>query len=39
MTTVDRLGFHARLRTQDGMRGARIPFLREVSNSAETERF
>ncbi len=38
MTTVDRLGFHARLRTQDGMRGARIPFLREVSNSAETRK-
>ncbi len=38
MTTVDRLGFHARLKTQDGMRGARIPFLREVSNSAETRK-
>jgi heme iron utilization protein len=38
MTTVDRLGFHARLKTKDGMRGARIPFLREVSNSAETRK-
>jgi putative heme iron utilization protein len=38
MTTVDRLGFHARLKTQHGMRGTRIPFLREVSNSAETRR-
>ena len=33
MTAVDRLGFHVRLKTQDGMRGARIAFLREVSNS------
>jgi heme iron utilization protein len=36
MTAVDRLGFHVRLKTQDGMRGARIAFLREVSNPAET---
>jgi putative heme iron utilization protein len=35
MITVDRLGFHVRLKTQDGMRGARIAFLREVSNPAE----
>ena len=35
---VDRLGFHVRLKTRDGMRGARIPFLREVSNFAETIR-
>jgi putative heme iron utilization protein len=35
MTSVDRLGFHARLKTQDGTRGARIAFLREVSNPAE----
>jgi putative heme iron utilization protein len=32
MTSVDRLGFHVRLKTQDGTRGARIAFLREVSN-------
>jgi heme iron utilization protein len=38
MTAVDRLGFHLRLKTQDGMRGARIAFLREVSNSAETRK-
>ncbi len=38
MTSVDRLGFHVRLRTEDGVRGARIPFLREVSNPAETRR-
>ena len=36
MTAVDRLGFHLRLNTQDGMRGARIAFLREVSNPTET---
>jgi len=36
MTTVDRLGFQVRVKTQDGMRGARIAFLREVSNPAET---
>ncbi len=38
MTTVDRLGFQVRLRTPDGMRGARIAFLREVSNPAETRK-
>lgn len=38
MTSVDRLGFHVRLKTQDGIRGARIAFLREVSNSAETRK-
>jgi len=36
MTSVDRLGFHIRLTTQDGIRGTRIAFLREVSNPAET---
>jgi putative heme iron utilization protein len=36
MTSVDRLGFHVRLRTEKGVRGARIPFSREVSNPAET---
>jgi putative heme iron utilization protein len=35
MTSVDRLGFHLRLKTQDGTRGARITFLREVSGPAE----
>ena len=38
MTTVDRLGFQVRLKTQDGIRGARIAFLREVSNPAETRK-
>jgi putative heme iron utilization protein len=36
MTSVDRLGFHVRLKTENGMRGARIPFLREVRDPAET---
>jgi putative heme iron utilization protein len=35
MTSVDRLGFHVRLKTQDGTRGSRIAFLREVSSPAE----
>jgi hypothetical protein len=36
MISVDRLGFQVRLKTQDGVRGARIPFFREVRNLAET---
>jgi len=35
MTSVDRLGFHLRLKTADGMRGTRINFLREVGTPAE----
>ena len=38
MTAVDHIGFHVRLKTPDGMRGARIGFLREVSNPAETRK-
>ena len=38
MTAVDRLGFHVRLKTPDGMRGARVPFLREVRTSVETRK-
>jgi len=38
MTSVDRLGFHVRLKTQDRMRGARIAFLREVTNPTETRK-
>jgi putative heme iron utilization protein len=38
MTSVDRLGFHVRLKMPDGMRGARIAFLREVSSPAETRK-
>jgi putative heme iron utilization protein len=38
MTSVDRLGFHLRLKTQDGVRGTRIAFLREANNPAETRK-
>jgi putative heme iron utilization protein len=38
MTAVDRLGFHVRLKTPDGMRGVRIAFLQEVRNAAETRK-
>jgi len=38
MTAVDRLGFHVRLETAEGMRGARIAFLREVSDQGETRK-
>jgi heme iron utilization protein len=38
MTSIDRLGFHVRAKTQDGMRGTRIAFLREVADSAEARR-
>jgi len=38
MTSVDRFGFHVRLKTQDGARGARIAFLREVSTPAEARK-
>jgi putative heme iron utilization protein len=36
MTSLDRLGFHVRLKTQDGVRGTRIAFLREVNSAIET---
>jgi putative heme iron utilization protein len=38
MTSVDRLGFHLRLKIQDGTRGARIAFLREVSSPVEARK-
>jgi heme iron utilization protein len=38
MTSVDRLGFHVRLKTADGMKGTRIAFLKEVSNPAEARK-
>ncbi len=38
MTAVDRLGFHVRLKTPEGMRGARIAFTQEVHNAAETRK-
>lgn len=36
MTAVDRLGFHLRLKTADGMKGTRINFPNEVRTSNET---
>ena len=38
MTAVDRLGFHVRVKTPDGVRGARIGFLREARSAAETRK-
>ena len=38
MTAIDRLGFHVRWKTAEGMRGARIAFLREVSSPGETRK-
>jgi heme iron utilization protein len=38
MTSVDRLGFHVRLKTADGVRGARIAFLREVRNANDARK-
>jgi len=35
MTAVDRLGFHVRLKTDEGMRGTRIAFTREALNKRE----
>ena len=36
MTSVDRLGFSLRLKTSEGIKGARINFLREVVTAKET---
>ncbi|HZL65834.1 MAG TPA: DUF2470 domain-containing protein, partial [Candidatus Limnocylindrales bacterium] len=36
MTSVDRIGFHLRLKTKDGVHGTRIAFLREVRDPAQT---
>jgi putative heme iron utilization protein len=36
MTAVDRLGFHLRLKTGDGMKGTRINFPNEVRTPIET---
>lgn len=38
MTAVDRLGFHVRLKTPDGICSARIAFSREVSSADETRK-
>jgi putative heme iron utilization protein len=35
MTAVDRLGFHVRLTTAEGMRGTRIAFTREAVNKRQ----
>jgi putative heme iron utilization protein len=36
MTSVDRLGFSLRLKTPEGIKGARINFLREVATAQDT---
>jgi putative heme iron utilization protein len=38
MTSVDRLGFHVRLKMADGFHGMRIGFPREVTNTDEARR-
>lgn len=38
MTAVDRLGFHLRLKTADGMKGTRMGFLREVSSPSDARK-
>jgi heme iron utilization protein len=38
MTSVDRLGFHVRLKTQEGMKGARVAFPVEVNTPLETRK-
>jgi putative heme iron utilization protein len=36
MTSADRLGLSLRLKTNDGIKGARINFLREVATQQDT---
>lgn len=38
MTAVDRLGFHVRLKTPEGMKGVRIAFLCEVNDSSQARK-
>jgi putative heme iron utilization protein len=38
MTSVDRLGFSLRLKTKEGIKGARLNFLREVATAQETRK-
>jgi putative heme iron utilization protein len=38
MTSVDRLGFHVRVKTADRVRGARIPFLLQARSAADTRK-
>ncbi len=35
MTAVDRLGFHVRLKTAEGMRGTRVAFTHEATNKQQ----
>jgi putative heme iron utilization protein len=35
MTSVDRLGFYLRLKTSEGIKGARVNFLREVATAGQ----
>jgi heme oxygenase (biliverdin-IX-beta and delta-forming) len=36
MTSVDQLGFHLRLKTKDGVKGARVAFLRKARDLSQT---
>ena len=38
MTAVDRLGFHVRLKTAEGMKGTRIAFLREARDPGQARK-
>ena len=38
MTSVDRLGFHVRMKTEEGMKGARVAFPGEVNTPLETRK-
>jgi putative heme iron utilization protein len=38
MTSIDRLGFHVRMKTEEGMKGARVAFPSEVSTPVETRK-
>ena len=38
MTSVDRLGFHVRMKTEEGMKGVRVAFPSEASTPLETRK-
>ena len=38
MTSTDRLGFYLRLKTAEGMKGARVNYLREVRTAQEARK-
>jgi putative heme iron utilization protein len=38
MTAVDRLGFHVRMKTEEGVKGARIAFVSEVTSPGDTRK-